>query len=674
MTQKRILHFTLGPVQGFIADARRTRDLWAGSFLLSWLAGHAMAKLREAATHDKEKVIVFPMVENDDLFQSILAPDRSHSPYIGSLPNRFKADVSNIPKDKSPGKICEEAIIDAWGKLATKVWDQFIAPVEEKGNETKKIWDRQTNSFWQTNWVIGSESDDDGNWLNQRKHWHNQLAPDEAGDLCRLMGNYQEISGYHRIGSQEQQKNFWASLAKQKRIGPLNLRKDERLCAIALIKRLFPLIAKDIVGWQPGGDVVDIIHWPSVSYIAAVPWLKEVERLGNYAQSSYFQTAIKNVIPGVMGETDTKLFGLPGNGIFKLDGHLLHQDGIDAWKTDDFKGQNTKEKESSRRKLLTSLATLQMTTGHAASEFYAVLIMDGDKIGTKINDEENVVKKGLANFTGAVKHYFAPPRMPSEKEKNIASGALIYAGGDDVLALVPVDTALLAAQNLRKAYDVAFSQAVAGSGQKVLKDSEYTMSGAIIFAQYKIPLRAVLRQAHHYLDEIAKKQNGRDSLAVAIMKPGGIAYDWVSCWHDEKLNPVKTLQLVANQSAGDNPDYSTSFFQNIRARYAPLFENDNTKTPPNDPSRSEGTGPLGIDFMGSVLAAEFKKQPGRQELEFTKAEAAVAPLLTIGRPLRRKGKKRSPAYDYNFDAVLVARFIATQLMVSIQEKDVNRDN
>ncbi|MBA5248658.1 MAG: hypothetical protein FE834_03865, partial [Gammaproteobacteria bacterium] len=28
------LHFSLGPVQGFIGQARRTRDLWAGSFLL----------------------------------------------------------------------------------------------------------------------------------------------------------------------------------------------------------------------------------------------------------------------------------------------------------------------------------------------------------------------------------------------------------------------------------------------------------------------------------------------------------------------------------------------------------------------------------------------------------------------------------------------------------------
>lgn len=34
MTDQTTFHFTLGPVQGFVAQARRTRDFWAGSFLL----------------------------------------------------------------------------------------------------------------------------------------------------------------------------------------------------------------------------------------------------------------------------------------------------------------------------------------------------------------------------------------------------------------------------------------------------------------------------------------------------------------------------------------------------------------------------------------------------------------------------------------------------------------
>ncbi|WP_255724622.1 type III-B CRISPR-associated protein Cas10/Cmr2 [Shimazuella soli] len=39
MTKK--MHFTIGPVQEFVAQSRRTRDLLASSFLLSYLAAHA---------------------------------------------------------------------------------------------------------------------------------------------------------------------------------------------------------------------------------------------------------------------------------------------------------------------------------------------------------------------------------------------------------------------------------------------------------------------------------------------------------------------------------------------------------------------------------------------------------------------------------------------------------
>ncbi|MCB1813240.1 MAG: hypothetical protein KDK04_16180, partial [Candidatus Competibacteraceae bacterium] len=42
MSEQKHFQFTLGPVQGFVAQARRTRDFWAGSFILSWLSGVAM--------------------------------------------------------------------------------------------------------------------------------------------------------------------------------------------------------------------------------------------------------------------------------------------------------------------------------------------------------------------------------------------------------------------------------------------------------------------------------------------------------------------------------------------------------------------------------------------------------------------------------------------------------
>ena len=40
------LYFTIGPVQTFVAQSRRTRDLWASSYLLSHLADVAMRPSR----------------------------------------------------------------------------------------------------------------------------------------------------------------------------------------------------------------------------------------------------------------------------------------------------------------------------------------------------------------------------------------------------------------------------------------------------------------------------------------------------------------------------------------------------------------------------------------------------------------------------------------------------
>jgi len=51
------LIFSLGPVQEFIAAARRTQDLWMGSWILSYLSWKAIESLADEFGPD---VIVFP--------------------------------------------------------------------------------------------------------------------------------------------------------------------------------------------------------------------------------------------------------------------------------------------------------------------------------------------------------------------------------------------------------------------------------------------------------------------------------------------------------------------------------------------------------------------------------------------------------------------------------------
>ncbi len=42
MSNKYLLNVSIGPVQEFIAEARKTRDLWVGSYLLSRVTFEAM--------------------------------------------------------------------------------------------------------------------------------------------------------------------------------------------------------------------------------------------------------------------------------------------------------------------------------------------------------------------------------------------------------------------------------------------------------------------------------------------------------------------------------------------------------------------------------------------------------------------------------------------------------
>ena len=60
-----LLMFQLGPVQDFIAQARSTRDLWSGSYLLSWLMAHALKAVSDRLGPDS---IIFPSLRGQPLF------------------------------------------------------------------------------------------------------------------------------------------------------------------------------------------------------------------------------------------------------------------------------------------------------------------------------------------------------------------------------------------------------------------------------------------------------------------------------------------------------------------------------------------------------------------------------------------------------------------------------
>jgi CRISPR-associated protein Cmr2 len=589
----RILHFTLGPVQGFVAQARRTSDLWAGSLLLSRLAGEAIK-----AVVDRGGELRIPRLSPDELADMI-------EPGTGALPNRFKACV---PDEFDPS-VCRKAVLDAWGDLAGTVWKRFVAPVVGLGAGTQGIWDRQVAGFWNVAWVVGPDRGDGGDhaWLDRRKNWRSHRPPVEGGDHCMLMGDWQELSGLVRSRDREMQDDFWRALRQHVRRETgksLALGDGERLCAIALIKRLFPETAK--------GAQARSLHWPSTPRLAAAGWLgpawsearTEAEALVAIAQ----EAERDRMEPPLDG----------GNRLSQVAGALLHTSGIESAGVDELGGAD--QAEAMRERLLAAHRALTDKAGDEPSPFYAFLLMDGDRVGALLRQHESAVTKGLGDFSSQV-----------EATVRQHGGNTVYAGGDDVLALVPLEGALPAALDLRKAY----RDALAGV-------PDATISAAVVFAHFHVPLRHVLREAHRLLDDVAKDGNGRDSLALCLHTQSGVTREWASKWEADRVSPPQALIEAAREI-----DEKTSgrFFYELREHYEDVVAG----------------GVLDSNDLKRILLAEYRRSaPGAGQGREEALKHVERLFMLAERHSAPHGPPAADAPRFSMDGPLIARFLARE--------------
>ncbi len=632
---KQLFNFTLGPVQSFVSQARRTRDLWAGSFLLSWLTAQAMVEVRR-----QNGAIVFPVVADegrptDPLIAVIEGSplEKNPQPQIGSLPNRFKAEVP----DGFDAKRVEMAVSDAWRRLAEAVWKRFVEPeAEARGRNTRAIWDRQVAGFWEISWVQGEVPDNrsDALWLEARKNWRNRWPEPEGGDHCALMGEWQELSGYNRARERTQQDDFWKALRDG--TGPLELHDNERLCAIALIKRLFPRLEqkalRQMIGWVPGGKPETIGNWPSTAYMAVIPWLREFvdDATRTEALRRYEDEVVETAGQAVRGERSTHIKSLvPLGNLAWLDGNFFLPNALKN-AADTPLGND--DDDDAREPLLKSLRDLQ--EGHPSQPYYALLLLDGDSLGKHLSakkEDPGKISVNLARFSQGVADSVAQH-----------DGVTLYAGGDDVLALLPMDCALDAAVALRKAYGEAFG------------DSTFTASVAIVFAHYHLPLREVLAEARRQLDDIAKDANGRDSLALAWFKASGKAARWVATWSDaEGGQPVGDLQSLV--TAVQEGAFGSGFFYKLKTRYHMLDSHEDYRS---DGKHAE-TSMLSMTNVKLMLQAEYLKSRERKTT-LKQAEQAVCTLLHACRLSQRdaQGAFKAATGKLQLDGLRLARLLA----------------
>lgn len=606
--------FSLGPVQGFISEARKLRDLWVGSMLLSYLAWTGIRTICDTLGPDH---IVYPSLSGQSFFAEWLResgltavqemPD-VETRKVASFPNKF---VAVVPKGaiEATGRAVETAIKAEWQGICDSVYSSVGLWGGANAEFYKATWDRQTGNPWEFYWVaspwmaslddsLASElSDEDragidslGKLFNESsgypvnrglmyagshdlaQSFHGALKNSryfshagEPGEKCTQCGLRQQLSiSEYR----DDTKEFWKTIAK--RVGQ-DIGENERLCSVCLIRRRIYSGRSPLPSLIQG--VFEGSKFPSTTEMAFSPVLRRLESLGRTAIWDRF-------VEGCGGEEEAyrKLHDLD-------DGEAHEHNGV---------------KDFFRE--LKEITNTRIT--NIFGKYYAILLMDGDKMGDLVNGRadnlatwQDIMHSSLPEKLKSsptvkkTKGWLEPGRLEEKRHlspsvhKAISEalgdfalntvphvvkkhhGCLIYAGGDDVLAVMPVDTVLQAAQEIRELYRTPFlirnADTIAPSptfykprpSEKLLihLGEASTISAAVVIAHHKTPLRGLMAQAQEILKKTAKGTAGRDAIAISLVKRGGaekvVAHKWAGSGDQPYVQLL--LDLVSDLSDGD---------------------------------------------------------------------------------------------------------------------------
>ncbi len=233
---KYLFLFTIGPVQSFIAQARKTQDLKAGSQILSDLIGKAIDILI-----DEKKVIRYVSDKDNDL----IFPTRN----IKSKPNRFVAILE-----------CAENEIQKIGnELKEEVERYFVAEMAKDVIRLCPDSKTQLEDFLKIYWVA-KVFNENGDYPTQYKQieqllgavknvrYFNQFT--EKGRKCSINGEY-NVKFYRKSEIEKTKtekevqykklfddKNKVVAFTDYREILRAQLQAGEGLCAVSFLKRV----------------------------------------------------------------------------------------------------------------------------------------------------------------------------------------------------------------------------------------------------------------------------------------------------------------------------------------------------------------------------------------------------------------------------------------------------
>ena len=491
-----LVMLSIGPVQSMIAAARRSRDLWSGSWLLSELAKSCAKSLKE-----QDATLIFPYVENPSLLEmnSEFSVGNKLQVVIEANSTDELIRIINQAKKATQARFLYEA--DA----AIKQLDHATDDIRQE------VWDAQKTNYLeiQAAWAKIDTSDNDGykkaiqkasSALAARKATRDfPPAATDPYDATRMLPKSSLDGAYETILNKPHNK------LKTKTRTKLSLSDSEQLDCLGTIKRL---------GFA---DIVE--QFTPFTRITADAWIEKLVEEDidlNTVKSIYEKLIELKVATRVKGNK-----GIYAD--FAYDAQLLYPYRLDAaiqeWKqVDDAIGDQLK---------LLKQQLLSVWREYGEPYSYGVMLLaDGDRMGELLDkatslQEHQKITKALSDFAESV-----PDTMRAY------SGHCIYAGGDDVLGFVPLDQAY----NCSKRLSDDFKARLLDVSNDLGVDKSPTLSVGLAVCHIMTPMsviRDLANQAEkhakgdHIKDDISKRRNAL-SLLLSVRSGNDVhvRYQW----------------------------------------------------------------------------------------------------------------------------------------------------
>ncbi|PPC90176.1 MAG: type III-B CRISPR-associated protein Cas10/Cmr2 [Methylobacter sp.] len=502
MNQAYLVTLSIGPVQDFIAAARRTRDLWFGSYLLSEVSKAAALSFKTAGA-----TLIFPSPESDLTIDS-----------CANVGNKLLLIATGQPGE----------LIAAAKNAAQNRWRELAGQINQKLVLNDTVWQHQIDDVLEffAAWVALEQLSDYGaqsneqkgrkrleKLLNARKNTRNFVQNRVVGDGIPKSS----LDGLRESVLPLETKPW---IKRQ-----LGLSDGEQLDCCGVVKRV-------------GGNSD---QFTPLSRLAIDPWLRYVDQLclSDIEFKNQFVEVYDSLLQAFNDLNATNL-GLvsrvKGNNniyqFFPYDGQLLYDFRRQA-ETDSLNRLSQGADEKVKRditnaqlqltKIAKILASKPFNTLPPPNPYVAILVADGDRMGELLDsmatiESHQTISAQLAKFATR-----APETVRTFR------GHCIYAGGDDVLAILPVDQAIQCAKQLAD----DFKQSLIVNNFKA--DIQPTLSVGIGICHFLMPMGEqldVARRAESLAkgNQIQVTANRKNALAILVQPRSGAEIGFRERW------------------------------------------------------------------------------------------------------------------------------------------------